>query len=394
MSGTTTKPRGNARPTHLPSRTPSRCGRAFSGENHRKCGLALLVVCAVLDIGTGSQLHGHGPDKIQPSPRIPNLCRWRKLEATQPPASRVPVSHISGHASVTGPYSRPRDASLPAAGVTERGSAAEALRLEPSSQPPYPLFSLSLSLPPPRRRPLSRRCRLSHHGRHTVHPAAQPTRTTERTCVESATPSTSHVATRILQPYPCSWQPSHCCQCAPASRSNRPGRENARRLRQAKSQGRPQAINPATRQPPQTTSNRRSDGQGPTGGEIGNYCVSCPLTFFPSTRARVRTGCRAFPVFLLSPNTRLTRSSSHPLSSAISPIMQLTSRLAAADPARAQRLALKTGARGRRNAISLNGAPTGKVIELWKEWVTRRWNPEAKFLNLEVCFIPGAANWF
>ncbi|KAL1937475.1 hypothetical protein VTO73DRAFT_13198 [Trametes versicolor] len=61
----------------------------------------------------------------------------------------------------------------------------------------------------------------------------------------------------------------------------------------------------------------------------------------------------------------------------------LTSRLAAADPARAQRLAMKTGARGRRNAISLNGAPTGKVIELWKEWVTRRWNPEAKFLNLE-----------
>lgn len=148
MSGTTTKPRGNARPTHLPSRTPSRCGRAFSGENHRKCGLALLVVCTVLDIGTGSQLHGHGPDKIQPSPRIPNLCRWRKLEATQPPASRVPVSHISGHASVTGPYSRPRDASPPAAAVTERGSAAEALRLEPSSQPPYPLFSLSLSLPP------------------------------------------------------------------------------------------------------------------------------------------------------------------------------------------------------------------------------------------------------
>lgn len=247
---------------------------------------------------------------------------------------------------------------------------------------------------PPRRRPLSRRCRLSHHGRHTVHPAAQPTRTTERTCVESATPPTSHVATRILQPHPCSWQPSHCCQCAPASRSNRPGRENARRFRQAKSQGCPQAINPASRQPPQTTSNRRSDGQRPTGGEIGNYCVSCPLTFFPSTRARVRTGCRAFPVFLLSPNTRLTRSSSHPFSSAISPIMQLTSRLAAADPARAQRLAMKTGARGRRNAISLNGAPTGKVIELWKEWVTRRWNPEAKFLNLEVRFAPCNANWF
>ncbi|KAI0768083.1 NTF2-like protein [Trametes elegans] len=41
-------------------------------------------------------------------------------------------------------------------------------------------------------------------------------------------------------------------------------------------------------------------------------------------------------------------------------------------------------ARGRRNAISLNGTPmTEKVIDLWKEWVSRRWNPEAKFLNLE-----------
>ncbi len=27
---------------------------------------------------------------------------------------------------------------------------------------------------------------------------------------------------------------------------------------------------------------------------------------------------------------------------------------------------------------------TEKVIETWKEWVRRRWNPEAKFLNLEV----------
>ncbi|RDX57556.1 NTF2-like protein [Lentinus brumalis] len=30
------------------------------------------------------------------------------------------------------------------------------------------------------------------------------------------------------------------------------------------------------------------------------------------------------------------------------------------------------------------GAPlTEKVVDLWKEWVRRRWNPEAKFLNLE-----------
>lgn len=55
---------------------------------------------------------------------------------------------------------------------------------------------------------------------------------------------------------------------------------------------------------------------------------------------------------------------------------------------------MKTGARGRRNAISLNGAPTGKVIELWKEWVTMRWNPEAKFLNLEVRFTRCTTNWF
>lgn len=31
------------------------------------------------------------------------------------------------------------------------------------------------------------------------------------------------------------------------------------------------------------------------------------------------------------------------------------------------------------------GAPmTEKIVDLWKEWVKRRWNPEAKFLNLEV----------
>ena len=27
---------------------------------------------------------------------------------------------------------------------------------------------------------------------------------------------------------------------------------------------------------------------------------------------------------------------------------------------------------------------TEKVVDLWKEWVKRRWNPDAKFLNLEV----------
>ncbi|KAI0833225.1 NTF2-like protein [Trametes gibbosa] len=61
----------------------------------------------------------------------------------------------------------------------------------------------------------------------------------------------------------------------------------------------------------------------------------------------------------------------------------LNARIAAGDPA-TSRLVKSTAARGRRNAISLNGAPgSGKVIELWKEWVNRRWNKEAKFLNLE-----------
>ncbi|KAI1797343.1 NTF2-like protein [Ganoderma leucocontextum] len=36
----------------------------------------------------------------------------------------------------------------------------------------------------------------------------------------------------------------------------------------------------------------------------------------------------------------------------------------------------------RRNA-GMSGPVTERVIEMWKEWVRRRWNPEAKFLNLE-----------
>lgn len=46
------------------------------------------------------------------------------------------------------------------------------------------------------------------------------------------------------------------------------------------------------------------------------------------------------------------------------------------------------GVRVRRNAISLNGNGTpprgSQVIELWREFVKKRWNPEARFLNLEV----------
>lgn len=47
--------------------------------------------------------------------------------------------------------------------------------------------------------------------------------------------------------------------------------------------------------------------------------------------------------------------------------------------------------RMRRNAISLNGDPANraitvgsKAVELWKEFVRKRYNPEAQFLNLEV----------
>jgi nuclear RNA export factor len=46
-----------------------------------------------------------------------------------------------------------------------------------------------------------------------------------------------------------------------------------------------------------------------------------------------------------------------------------------------------TVGRLRRNAISLNGdnATRGsKAIEQWREFVNRRWQPEARFLNLEV----------
>ena len=49
-----------------------------------------------------------------------------------------------------------------------------------------------------------------------------------------------------------------------------------------------------------------------------------------------------------------------------------------------------TGGRVRRNAISLNGSRSGvQVVELWREFVKRRWNPEARFLNLEVSHFIG-----
>ncbi|KIP04393.1 hypothetical protein PHLGIDRAFT_31380 [Phlebiopsis gigantea 11061_1 CR5-6] len=46
-----------------------------------------------------------------------------------------------------------------------------------------------------------------------------------------------------------------------------------------------------------------------------------------------------------------------------------------------------TGGRVRRNAISLNGTGTtsrgSQVIELWREFVHKRWSPEHRYLNLE-----------
>ncbi len=63
-----------------------------------------------------------------------------------------------------------------------------------------------------------------------------------------------------------------------------------------------------------------------------------------------------------------------------------------------------TAGRLRRNAISLNGSSSSnvvnrattvgvKVIELWKEFVNLRWNPEARFLNLEVSLYVPHAQW-
>ena len=52
--------------------------------------------------------------------------------------------------------------------------------------------------------------------------------------------------------------------------------------------------------------------------------------------------------------------------------------------------------RVRRNAISLNGDKTlpgtrvavGKPLEIWRTFVSKRWDPQSRFLNLEVCRTP------
>ena len=51
--------------------------------------------------------------------------------------------------------------------------------------------------------------------------------------------------------------------------------------------------------------------------------------------------------------------------------------------------------RGRRNAISLNGdrvlpgtrVALGKPLEVWRRFVQQRWDPQSRFLNLEVSRI-------
>jgi nuclear RNA export factor len=51
--------------------------------------------------------------------------------------------------------------------------------------------------------------------------------------------------------------------------------------------------------------------------------------------------------------------------------------------------------RVRRNAISLNGdkvlpgtrVVVGKPLEIWRSFVRRRWDPQSRFLNLEVCIF-------
>ena len=72
--------------------------------------------------------------------------------------------------------------------------------------------------------------------------------------------------------------------------------------------------------------------------------------------------------------------------------VKLASRVAGADNL-AIKGASKVAAAGRmrRNAISLNGDSSGRslpvgtrAIELWREFVKKRYNPEARFLNLEV----------
>ncbi|OCH95422.1 NTF2-like protein [Obba rivulosa] len=76
-----------------------------------------------------------------------------------------------------------------------------------------------------------------------------------------------------------------------------------------------------------------------------------------------------------------------PGASNASRVSMLASRLAAGDSIAIRGASKGTLGRLRRNAVSgstsADAATESKVISLWKEFVHRRWNPEAKFLNLE-----------
>jgi nuclear RNA export factor len=74
---------------------------------------------------------------------------------------------------------------------------------------------------------------------------------------------------------------------------------------------------------------------------------------------------------------------------------QLSTRLA---PPSSGPLSIRGAALGRvrRNAISLNGdkvlpgtrVAVGKPLEIWRRFVQKRWDPQSRFLNLEVCTTP------
>ena len=70
---------------------------------------------------------------------------------------------------------------------------------------------------------------------------------------------------------------------------------------------------------------------------------------------------------------------------------QLTARIA---PSSSGPISIRGAALGRvrRNAISLNGdkvlpgtrVAVGKPLEIWRNFIHRRWNAQSRFLNLEV----------
>lgn len=77
-------------------------------------------------------------------------------------------------------------------------------------------------------------------------------------------------------------------------------------------------------------------------------------------------------------------------------LLKLSARIAAGDSLAIRGAAKGTLGRHRRNAVSSGGSGVidssgaifeSKTIELWREFVNKRWNPEARFLNLEVSAV-------